>query len=121
MRVGKTFLDKPVLEFINRVMRLITWGVPVEIVADAQGPIGVVGEVEDFIKRAVEDWNASQDAEGDGELFEDASGQARRQGAQSGVEPFLRKGVAAIKPNGQAPPGATRVAISAKARRGLGP
>ena len=88
-------------QLVERVVRLVARGVPVEVVADAQGPVGVVGEVGELVEGPIEDGDAAHGTQAGAEGLEHSRGQSGRDGAEAGVEPFLGRRVAAVEPDGQ--------------------
>ena len=70
----ETFLREPGFQLGLGVMRLVPWGVPVEVVADAEGPVGVSGKVGDLVQRPVDDGNAAEDTQTGAKGFEHARG-----------------------------------------------
>ena len=71
----KPFVGEPAFQLVKRMVRLIPRGVPVEVVANAEGPVGVVGKVGDFVEGSIEDRDAPGRAQACAQGLEDASGQ----------------------------------------------
>src|SRR5438270_431796 len=61
--VLEALLGEPGLELVERVMGLVSGSVPVEIVADAERPVGVVREVGDLVQDAIQHGYAAQQTE----------------------------------------------------------
>ena len=91
----EAFLGEPAFQLLGRVVRLVRGRVPVEVVADAERPVGVVGEVGDLVERPVQDRDSAEHAQARAERLEHAGRQPRGDGPEAGVEPFLGGGVLA--------------------------
>ena len=72
--IGEVFLDEPAFQLVDRVMRLVTRSVPVEVVAHSKRPVGMVREVGDLVERPVQDGNAAEQAEPGTERLEQRAG-----------------------------------------------
>ena len=59
----EAFLGEPAFQLVERVVRLVARGVPVEVVADAEGPVGVVREVGELVEGPVQHGDAAERAQ----------------------------------------------------------
>ena len=101
----EAFLHEPGFQLGLGVMRLVPRGVPVEVVADAEGPVGVSGKVGDLVQRPVDDGNAAEDTQPGAKGFEHTRGEPGCDASQARVEPFLGRRVLAVEPDRQASAG----------------
>ncbi len=66
----KPFLCEPGSQLVLGMMGLVSWGIPVEVVADAEGPVGMSGKVSNLVQRSVDDGNAAEHPQAGAERFE---------------------------------------------------
>ena len=118
--VVEPFVAEPGREFGQGVVGLVAGGVPVEVVADAEGPVGVAGKVDELVECAVEEGDGTEDAEAGAGGFEEPGGHAGGGEAQAGVEPFLGGGVAAVEPDGEAAAGFDEAGDLSEGAAGVG-
>src|SRR5271157_3193428 len=81
----ETFLREPGFQLGLGVMRLVPRGVPVEVVTDAEGPVGVSGKVGDLVQRPVDDRHAAEDTQAGAKGFEHTRGEPGCDASQARV------------------------------------